>query len=581
MKPSSLLKFQIGPVQEFIAQARSTRDLWSGSYLLSWLMAAGIARLLKEGGTPIFPAADDQPLVAFHLGNQAPGDQKALLTPNLPNLFVARVPVEPLERAKAIAMSVVDAIKAEWVAIASSVWDEHSELGIGAEHEARFNAQVNRFLSISWQITPETGADSYAEDYGNNGWHLDAVRQTREFAAWGAGQIRVGGDKDSLNGRDEAVAGGKDALARVETRFKHLFKHDDHLGAVTLIKRVWHLTFLAGKRGLKTGLGEFKIRSTRAIAARDSRDDDDENTETSHGDKYLAAIAFDGDSIGAWVSGDKLTDKSELREHHSNFSHCLSKFALDRARKIIEGDEPAPKDGHFKGFLVYAGGDDVVALVPAEDAIGIAQELRNAFCEETTSIGQNEHPDASAGIAIAHFKSPLQDLIREAQSAEKRAKNIVGRPAFSVTLMKRSGEIAHWGCKWDSGGVELHDAIATALRNGDLSAKFPHRVCALLEPYLTQRTGLGQMEDAADFNAEEVIGREFAHAISRQSPHDKASDNAATLGPMLDSYLARMAATAHDPQTLLTAVIGLCTTVAFADRNRAEPSLAEKQPLSP
>ncbi len=39
----SLLKLQIGPVQESIAQARSTRDLWSGSYLLSWLMAAGIS----------------------------------------------------------------------------------------------------------------------------------------------------------------------------------------------------------------------------------------------------------------------------------------------------------------------------------------------------------------------------------------------------------------------------------------------------------------------------------------------------------------------------------------------------------
>jgi hypothetical protein len=28
----SLLKPQIGPVQDFIAQARSTRDLWSGSW---------------------------------------------------------------------------------------------------------------------------------------------------------------------------------------------------------------------------------------------------------------------------------------------------------------------------------------------------------------------------------------------------------------------------------------------------------------------------------------------------------------------------------------------------------------------
>ncbi len=44
----TLLKLQIGPVQDFIAQARSTRDLWSGSYLLSWLMAAAINALFQE-----------------------------------------------------------------------------------------------------------------------------------------------------------------------------------------------------------------------------------------------------------------------------------------------------------------------------------------------------------------------------------------------------------------------------------------------------------------------------------------------------------------------------------------------------
>ncbi len=37
----AFLKFQLGPVQDFIAAARSIRDLWSGSFLLSWLMGRG------------------------------------------------------------------------------------------------------------------------------------------------------------------------------------------------------------------------------------------------------------------------------------------------------------------------------------------------------------------------------------------------------------------------------------------------------------------------------------------------------------------------------------------------------------
>ena len=45
---AAFLKFQLGPVQDFIAAARSIRDLWSGSYLLSWLMAAGIKALSRS-----------------------------------------------------------------------------------------------------------------------------------------------------------------------------------------------------------------------------------------------------------------------------------------------------------------------------------------------------------------------------------------------------------------------------------------------------------------------------------------------------------------------------------------------------
>jgi len=66
---SSLLKLQIGPVQDFIAQARSTRDLWSGSYLLSWLMAAGARALVKKCGNDpqvvISPVLAGQPMYDF------------------------------------------------------------------------------------------------------------------------------------------------------------------------------------------------------------------------------------------------------------------------------------------------------------------------------------------------------------------------------------------------------------------------------------------------------------------------------------------------------------------------------------
>ena len=55
----------------------------------------------------------------------------------------------------------------------------------------------------------------------------DLGRQTREFAAWGTGAVHVGGDKDSLNGRDAAVAGGKAWREKgVKDPFARLFAPD-------------------------------------------------------------------------------------------------------------------------------------------------------------------------------------------------------------------------------------------------------------------------------------------------------------------------------------------------------------------
>ena len=78
-----LLVFQLGPVQDFIAQARSTRDLWSGSFMLSWLMAHALNAVVREGQLRnedvIMPSInrDDNPLVFFLRDRNAPPKDEA------------------------------------------------------------------------------------------------------------------------------------------------------------------------------------------------------------------------------------------------------------------------------------------------------------------------------------------------------------------------------------------------------------------------------------------------------------------------------------------------------------------------
>ena len=728
----AFLKFQIGPVQDFIASARSIRDLWSGSYLLSWLMAAGMKALSAKIGPDavIYPNLRGQPLFDLHwrddLWNKVKiGDQTVwhslgwkhseLLTPNLPNVFLA---VVPADRAAGLGETVEKAIEDEWKRIAGAVWTAchdagltNDEVGIPAvDRKNRFDAQIACFLSFSWQATPWPNSlddalkladgfdpkmpiqkarervqgvvdmaeknmpkdhrdvryfecerfpkghpqagwkdrsklkdDAKLDNIGLgwsvilafNGWALDAVRQTRHFDAAKKGGWQTGtfNNKDALTGRDEAVAGGEEWSKRANDAkefWPSLFKKGDWLSASTLVKRVWHRAYLEKVWELRTDKKGFPMPNTRGIAAHQAEQDcgDDETAEdAAYSEKYFAVIAFDGDEIGKWVSGEKTPpfssqladyrdgtnvqrfgakpyfERAEFRDllkaqrplspsYHLQFSEALSNFSLLCARPIVEA---------FDGRLIYAGGDDVVALLPADTALGCGEALRLAFTGGEVkapdgkvlfhspqpgflSSENRKHDDghgraipflvpgakadASVGIAIAHFKAPLQDVVRAAYVAEKRAKNKkqLGRSAVAVTLFKRSGETIEWGCKWDGGGLDLYRTIAAALDARILSAKFPYRVVELLDPYLTQQTGMvttmptREFEDVADV----IIQREFEVACGRQRGPAWTNEVTNQLNILLADYIAGL----DKAENKLRGVIGLCQTVAFAHRTR-------------
>jgi len=759
----AFLKFQIGPVQEFIAQARSIRDLWSGSYLLSWLVATALKRLSELAGPDavIYPNLQGQPLFDLQwrdelwskvqIGNGSQNvweslghENEELLTPNLPNVFLA---VVPAQKGEAYAKAVAEAIQQEWKTIANAVWKTCDEAGLTAtegginqaDRKKRFDRQVQQFLAISWQVTPwpETLeqalqlAEGFAQDMpiseakkrveavikmasreipkdhrdgrfyeggdqgpkvklnnlglgwsvvlALNGWQLDAVRQTRSFDAANQGRWQVGTfcNKDALNGKDEAVAGGTQWVEKAQQRgapWSVLFKHDDWMGAVMLVKRLWHLAYLKDVKGLKSDGGHFKMPNTHGIAGHmpfSNADEEEPVDKIPASEKYFAVLALDGDQIGKWMSGEKTppfatqladytdaggkakqgvleyferdsdpdskghtlkqrfadflqTSRPLSASYHLQFSETLGNFALYCARPIVEA---------FDGRLIYAGGDDVVALLPADTALACAKGLRMAFkgdpqlkefLQTNASILKKNHEknheknqaeakkpnespyyqklaadgvlldgkapgflcrldkdhqpipflvpgpaaDCSVGIAIAHFKSPLQDVVRAAQAAEKRAKRQLGRSAVAIALMKRSGEILEWGCQWDSGGLELLWAVQGAMDKDCLSAKFPHRVIEFLEPYLAQQSGLAQMQSDAGFNrkASEIIQQEIGTAANRQRGSRWSDLLPNQLRDKVSVYIQGLA----EPQAMLKGLVGLMQTVAFANRTSPE-----------
>jgi CRISPR-associated protein Cmr2 len=97
----ALLSFALGPVQRFIEAARSMRDLWSGSMILSWLAFRAMLPVIEQFGPTalIYPVMRGIPLLdlwlrdAQRLGQKVPLPPVELrLTPSLPHRFLALVP---------------------------------------------------------------------------------------------------------------------------------------------------------------------------------------------------------------------------------------------------------------------------------------------------------------------------------------------------------------------------------------------------------------------------------------------------------------------------------------------------------
>lgn len=152
---------------------------------------------------------------------------------------------------------------------------------------------------------------------------------------------------------------------------------------------------------------------------------------------YFAIIISDGDSMGDWLGlkSERRKDKLE-RAFHEKFSKALSDYAKEI--KSLESNEK------FGLRIVYAGGDDVLAVADLREFLDFAEKLNPIFKEK---VGENA--SVSAGIVIGHQKDNLAYLLNEAGKAEKRAKSVEGKSAFCITVIPRGGGPVSFWAKWE------------------------------------------------------------------------------------------------------------------------------------
>jgi CRISPR-associated protein Cmr2 len=172
---AALLAFALGPVQRFIEAARTVRDLWSGSMILSWLAFRAMLPIIEQLGPTalIYPALRGIPLVDLWLRQQLGQDKvplpkvKQRLTPSLPHRFLAVVPWGTGgEKAQQLAGECRQAAQQAVHELANAVRKElRKQLdGLFAGWDRRWDQQVGNYFSFATAVIPLGGSSEEVDE---------------------------------------------------------------------------------------------------------------------------------------------------------------------------------------------------------------------------------------------------------------------------------------------------------------------------------------------------------------------------------------------------------------------------------
>jgi len=505
-----LLLVTLGPVQDFIAQARRTRDLWYGSHLLSELGRAAARALVAGGADLIFPAPKKGHAELEVCSAPLRSDGTPPLS--IANKLLAEIPagVDPIE----LARNARGAVMAHWRdKLAAPV--RATCVGLLAEGiDPTWNEQIDTFVEFAAIWAP---LGDYAETRRRIERTIAGRKMLRDFSPWKHGRGAV--PKSSLDGGRETV------LRRKEDRDKSLVRRyrihkNEELDAVGLVKRAGGepdqfvpvvSVALASWVGVAHGVasaefGRLRDACKEAGISRVARTDlpcvgpfpfdasvllpsrwrsvfEEQGLEGNaeawgrqhvqpilkkvpEPYPYVACLVADGDRMGRAI--DRLASAGE----HRAFSEALSQLAR-QARTIVEQTH--------RGALVYAGGDDVLAFLPLPEALLCAQDLRIQFTQAMgsacPSIPAEQRPTLSVGLGLGHVMESMGDLLVLGREAEREAKR--DRNALAVLVDKRSGGARSWRSSWDEEPVRLLRDSAVLLE-GRLPSRKVHEVASTL-----------------------------------------------------------------------------------------------------
>lgn len=464
MSEKQMVVFSIGPVQSFIASARKTEDLWSGSFILSFLIERAMETLYSQGLKVefIYPKASEDDLNPM---------KKTGYNANVaswPNRFTAFVNGS-LDETTNVLKKVDSVVRREFKKICHYAINEVFPKHIQTDQLLKqANHQIEQLLEVYWVVQPYKG--HYREEKSTLEARLNAVKNDKIYH-----QLIENGFTCTVCAQRDALC--MEAFDQYETIYELKNK----------VKNTW-MQRNEKFKGTSEGKDDGRIRDNEYLCsiclgkrvARDYFKDVYRNAssfksypsviEIAGKYTYFAILSMDGDNMGSWFN-------SNTAEEAGKVSEALATFSRHVVPEVVRKAE---------GYLVYAGGDDVLAFLPVDKALQVANELRQKFGMKGSGL---QGATASVGLVIGHKKAPLQLLLQEAKKLENLAKSYVYKEqnqqknALAIGVHTRS-EKHETVVPWQIDGIQTSDLLneIIELLTNDLSDTFIYRFSEVFLP---------------------------------------------------------------------------------------------------
>lgn len=467
----SLFVITVGPVSSFIEGSRKMRDLYAGSFLLSFLTY----EVLREIRSNTFPYKD-------HLEVIFPGEENN--HNSVPNRIVGITDMDE-EGQRKLGTYLEQYFWKIYKKVCAKILNliNFKETDKDDVYKAIWN-QLRSMLHVYWTFVPLT--NGYSKDYPllvskiNQVKSIRCFTQLREPAYKKCSlypQFNVLIKNTSSHNDNQKSDHSKDENSPMtinlmdlqnENIFRYAIKEKEQLSAFGFIKRamayadiedydrsIKSVAYMLAKHYIgkkcpdsmndllpelisleeKGGIEAiFDLQNNQQLTTNEYSG---ENIELAYRlykqlseneiklKYYYAFVKFDGDGFG------NLYKEHADAKIHQEFSHNIIKFSRC-VKKIIE---------KYDGVCIFAGGEDFLGFLPVDNIFSALYELREKFQEMVRFPGYEKDLTFSAGITIAHYMEPLSEVIKYTFEMEECAKHIDSeKDAFAIKLMKRSGE---------------------------------------------------------------------------------------------------------------------------------------------